>query len=119
VSPAAPPRASRRARTPRPPRLLRPVPHPPLSRSVSGPAEAIARLRAGDAPLTAYVFSPRREVEERFAAETSSGSLALGLTLAHVGSVGVPFGGVGVFRMGACRGPTGYEPFTHEKPGAG
>src|SRR5699024_12506275 len=58
--------------------------------AVSGPDEAIARIRAGDAPLTAYVFSPRREVEERFAAETSSGFLALGLTLAHVRSVDRP-----------------------------
>src|SRR5699024_10551915 len=32
--------------------------------AVSGPDEAIARIRAGDKPLTAYVFSPRREVEE-------------------------------------------------------
>src|SRR5699024_6226995 len=69
--------------------------------AVSGPGEAIARLRAGDALLTSDVSSPRREVAERFAAETSSGSLALGLTLVHVGSVGMPFGGVGASGMGA------------------
>ncbi|HLQ81646.1 MAG TPA: aldehyde dehydrogenase family protein [Brachybacterium sp.] len=84
--------------------------------AVSGPEEAIARIRAGDKPLTAYVFSPRREVEERFAAETSSGSLALGLTLAHVGSVGMPFGGVGASGTGAYHGRTGIEAFTHAKP---
>src|SRR5699024_9970200 len=60
--------------------------------------------------------SHRREVEERFAAEASSGSLGLGLTLAHVGSVGMPFGGVGASGMGAYHGRTGVEAFTHAKP---
>ena len=84
--------------------------------AVSGPEEAIARIRGGDAPLTAYVFSPRREVEERFATETSSGSLALGFTLAHVGTPGMPFGGVGESGMGAYHGRAGLEVFTHAKP---
>ena len=84
--------------------------------AVSGPDEAIARIRSGDKPLTAYVFSPRRAVEERFAEETSSGSLALGLTLAHVGTPGMPFGGVGESGMGAYHGRAGIEAFTHAKP---
>lgn len=84
--------------------------------TVSGPDEAIARIRGGDKPLTAYVFSPRREVEERFAAETSSGSLALGLTLAHVGVPAMPFGGVGESGTGAYHGRAGLEAFTHAKP---
>ena len=84
--------------------------------TVSGPDEAIARIRAGEKPLTAYVVSPRREIEERFAEETSSGSLALGLTLAHVGTTGMPFGGVGESGMGAYHGRAGFEAFTHAKP---
>lgn len=84
--------------------------------AVTGPDEAIARIRAGDKPLTAYVFSPRRAIEERFAGETSSGSLALGLTLAHVGTPGMPFGGVGASGMGAYHGRTGLDTFTHAKP---
>ncbi|MDN5822670.1 MAG: aldehyde dehydrogenase family protein [Brachybacterium sp.] len=84
--------------------------------AVSGPDEAIARIRAGEKPLTAYVFSPHSDVEERFTAETSSGSLALGLTLAHVGSTGMPFGGVGASGMGAYHGRAGVEVFTHAKP---
>ena len=62
------------------------------------------------------MFSPRRAVEERFAEETSSGSLALGLTLAHVGTPGMPFGGVGESGMGAYHGRAGIEAFTHAKP---
>ena len=83
---------------------------------VSGPDEAIARIREGEKPLTAYVFSPRPEVEERFIAETSSGSLALGHTLAHVGSQTMPFGGVGEAGSGAYHGRASLEAFTHVKP---
>src|SRR5690606_3286882 len=74
---------------------------------VDGPDEAIARIRAGEKPLTAYVFSNRRAIRERFAHETSSGSLALGLTLAHVGIPRMPFGGVGESGMGAYHGEAG------------
>jgi len=84
--------------------------------AVTGPDEAIARIRQGEKPLTAYVFSPRRTIEKRFAEETSSGSLALGVTLAHVGSPGMPFGGVGESGMGAYHGRAGIEAFTHAKP---
>lgn len=84
--------------------------------AVDGPEEAVARIAAGEKPLTAYVFSPRREVEELFAERTSSGSLALGMTLAHVGSSGIPFGGVGESGMGAYHGRAGFEVFTHAKP---
>ncbi|MBB5832731.1 aldehyde dehydrogenase family protein [Brachybacterium aquaticum] len=84
--------------------------------AVDGPDEAIARIRAGEKPLTAYVFTPRREIEERFAEETSSGSLALGLTLAHVGTPAMPFGGVGESGTGAYHGRASLETFTHAKP---
>ncbi len=83
---------------------------------VDGPDEAIARIRAGEKPLTAYVFSNRRAIRERFAHETSSGSLALGLTLAHVGIPRMPFGGVGESGMGAYHGEAGLAAFTHAKP---
>ncbi len=84
--------------------------------AVAGPDEAIARIRAGEKPLTAYVFSPRAEIEERFAEETSSGSLALGHTLAHVGSQTMPFGGVGESGTGKYHGRESLEAFTHAKP---
>lgn len=83
---------------------------------VDGPGEAIERIRAGEKPLTAYVFTPHRAVEEEFAARTSSGSLALGLTLAHIGVPGMPFGGVGESGMGAYHGRAGLEALTHAKP---
>ncbi|WP_114853280.1 aldehyde dehydrogenase family protein [Brachybacterium sp. YJGR34] len=84
--------------------------------TVDGPDEAIARIRAGDQPLTLYLFSRDADLEERFAAETSSGSLALGLTLAHIGTPGMPFGGVGESGTGAYHGRAGLEAFTHAKP---
>lgn len=84
--------------------------------TVDGPDEAIARIRERDKPLTAYVFTEDRDLERRFAAETSSGSLAVNLTLAHVGSPTMPFGGVGASGMGAYHGRAGLQAFTHAKP---
>lgn len=83
---------------------------------VSGPDEAIARINSGEKPLTAYVFSPRPDVEERFIAETSSGSLALSHTLAHLGSQTMPFGGIGESGMGKYHGRASLQVFTHAKP---
>ncbi|MGP9538140.1 aldehyde dehydrogenase family protein [Brachybacterium sp. AOP43-C2-M15] len=84
--------------------------------AVSGVDEAIARIRERDKPLTAYVFTSRGKVEERFATETSSGSLAIGMTLAHIGTPHLPFGGVGESGMGAYHGRAGIEAFSHAKP---
>src|SRR5690606_16889155 len=84
--------------------------------AVDGPDEAISRINGGEKPLTAYVFSPRPEIEARFIAETSSGSLALGHTLAHLGSQTMPFGGVGESGMGKNHGRASLEVFTHAKP---
>lgn len=84
--------------------------------AVDGPDEAIARINSGEKPLTAYVFSPRPDVEERFIAETSSGSLALSHTLAHLGSQTMPFGGIGESGMGKYHGRASLQVFTHAKP---
>ena len=84
--------------------------------AVDGPDEAIARIREREKPLTAYVFTDRAAIEERFATETSSGSLAVGMTLAHVGTPTLPFGGVGESGTGAYHGRVGVQTFTHAKP---
>jgi len=84
--------------------------------AVSGPLEAVDRIRAGAKPLTAYVFSDDPRTRRLFATRTSSGSLALGLTLAHVGAVSMPFGGVGESGHGAYHGRASLEAFTHAKP---
>ncbi|GAA1488699.1 aldehyde dehydrogenase family protein [Brachybacterium sacelli] len=84
--------------------------------AVDGPDEAIARIRERDKPLTAYVFTDRAAIQERFATETSSGSLAVGMALAHIGTPTLPFGGVGESGSGAYHGRAGLEAFTHAKP---
>ncbi|MFC0674738.1 aldehyde dehydrogenase family protein [Brachybacterium hainanense] len=83
---------------------------------VSSADEAIARIEAGDAPLTAYVFSPDAQVQDRFVRGTRSGSLALDVTLAHLGAREMPFGGVGASGSGAYHGRASLEAFTHAKP---
>ncbi|MDO5645905.1 MAG: aldehyde dehydrogenase family protein [Dermabacter sp.] len=83
---------------------------------VSGPDEAIDIITAREKPLTLYVFTDDPDVEQAFVDKTSSGSVALGLTLAHLGSPHMPFGGVGESGMGAYHGRASVEVFTHLKP---
>ncbi|MDO5662841.1 MAG: aldehyde dehydrogenase family protein [Brachybacterium sp.] len=111
-----------------PPTIVRDVDedHPLMSEEIFGPilplvpvtgaTEAIERIRNRPKPLTAYVFTSNPRVETLFAAHTSSGSLAIGLTLAHLGSVAMPFGGVGESGYGAYHGEHSLDAFTHTKP---
>lgn len=83
---------------------------------VTGAMDAAERIRAGDKPLAAYLFSEDEDVRRLFTGRTSSGSLAVGLTVAHLSAAEMPFGGVGESGMGAYHGKASLEAFTHIKP---
>lgn len=83
---------------------------------VADAAEAIAVVRSRPKPLTLYVFSNDRRTRRAFTTRTSSGSLAFGVTLAHIASPHLPFGGVGASGMGAYHGRFSLETFSHRKP---
>ena len=83
---------------------------------VTGAMDAVERIRAREKPLTAYLFSQDEDVRQLFTDRTSSGSLAVGLTLAHLSLADMPFGGVGESGMGAYHGRASLEAFTHAKP---
>lgn len=83
---------------------------------VSGPDQAIAQVRAGDKPLSLYVFSNDPQVRTAFEEQTSSGALGLGAApTAHVGIPTLPFGGVGASGMGRYHGRWSFETFSHPK----
>ncbi|CAM4014008.1 aldehyde dehydrogenase family protein [Helcobacillus massiliensis] len=83
---------------------------------VTGVSEAIGIITSGDKPLTAMVFTDDPEVERAFTEQTSSGSLAVNVALAHAGSSLMPFGGVGESGMGTYHGRASIEALTHPKP---
>jgi aldehyde dehydrogenase (NAD+) len=82
---------------------------------VSGLDDALAYIRAGDKPLSLYVFSSSDRVRKRFITETSSGAIGFGIPAAHLVVPGLPFGGVGESGMGAYHGENSLAAFSHEK----
>ncbi|TAM67673.1 MAG: aldehyde dehydrogenase family protein [Microbacteriaceae bacterium] len=83
--------------------------------TVSGLDDALAYIRAGDKPLSLYVFSSSDRVRRRFITETSSGAIGFGIPAAHLIVPGLPFGGVGPSGMGAYHGEWTVATFSHEK----
>ncbi|MGN6743402.1 MAG: aldehyde dehydrogenase family protein [Amnibacterium sp.] len=76
---------------------------------------AIARVNAGDKPLSLYVFTNRPESRRAWTTGTSSGALAFDLPVLHLSVPGIPFGGVGDSGMGSYHGRRSLTAFSHEK----
>lgn len=83
--------------------------------TVTGLDDAIRFIRAGDKPLSLYVFSSSDAVRRRFVTDTSSGAVAFGIPAAHLIVPGLPFGGVGASGMGAYHGEHSIATFSHDK----
>jgi aldehyde dehydrogenase (NAD+) len=83
--------------------------------TVTGLDDAIEFIRAGDKPLSLYVFSSSDAVRRRFLRDTSSGAVAFGIPAAHLIVPGLPFGGVGASGMGAYHGEHSIATFSHDK----
>jgi aldehyde dehydrogenase (NAD+) len=77
--------------------------------------EAIALITARDHPLALYVFSDRQEVRDAFAHRTTSGGMAFGAAVIHVGAAQLPFGGVGASGMGSYHGRASLEELSHRR----
>jgi aldehyde dehydrogenase (NAD+) len=82
---------------------------------VSSLDEAIRFVNSREKPLAAYVFSDRREDQERVFSEVPSGGATANHTLMHVLAPQLPFGGVGESGIGAYHGKWGFETFSHRK----
>ncbi len=72
-------------------------------------------LRRRPKPLALYLFTEDRAVQRRVIAETSSGGVCINDTVSHMINKELPFGGVGDSGMGAYRGRTGFDTFSHHK----
>lgn len=77
--------------------------------------EPIAAINAGPKPLTLYGFGDKA-LERRLRAETSSGTMAMNLTILSFTHQNLPFGGVGNSGLGAGHGKAGFDGFSHLKP---
>ncbi len=78
--------------------------------------DAIGFINSKSKPLALYVFSENTLVRRAFTERTSSGALAFNVAVVHLSVPELPFGGVGASGMGAYRGKSSFDTFSHEKP---
>lgn len=82
---------------------------------IDGVDAFVRRMRGLEKPLALYVFARDGEAIRRVERETTSGGLGINVTVAHVGSAALPFGGVGESGSGAYHGRHSFEAFSHRK----
>ena len=72
-------------------------------------------LRAHPKPLALYVFTEDEKFSEYIVQRYAFGGGCVNDTITHVGSFGLPFGGVGPSGMGRYHGHASFKTFTYEK----
>ena len=77
--------------------------------------EVIDKVKAGEKPLSLYVFSRKRSDVRNILSQVSFGGGCVNETVMHLGNENLPFGGVGNSGMGSYHGKTGFETFSHQK----
>lgn len=99
--------------------------HPLMEDEIFGPllpimtykdlSHAIYQIRKLPKPLAAYFFSEHEKAQDYFIDALPYGGGCINDTISHVGSVGLPFGGVGTSGQGAYHGKASFDQFTHQK----
>ena len=77
--------------------------------------EVIDKVRAGEKPLSLYIFSKNRREVKEVLSQVSFGGGCVNETIMHLGNENLPFGGVGNSGMGAYHGKTGFDTLSHQK----
>jgi len=83
--------------------------------TVSNLDEAIDVINAGDKPLSLYIMSTKRSVQDEIIARTSSGSVCVNDLIVQLSVETLPFGGVGPSGYGAYHGKYTFDTFSHRK----
>ncbi len=72
--------------------------------NVNSASEAIEFINDREKPLVSYVFTEDASVKDKFARDTTSGTLVFNECMLHMGVDTLPFGGVGQSGMGTYHG---------------
>ena len=78
--------------------------------------DAITYVNEHPRPLALYLFSDRKETQDRVLEQTTSGGVSINDTLMHYLQDDMPFGGVGPSGMGVYHTAEGFNTFSHLKP---
>ena len=76
---------------------------------------AIAQVKAGEKPLSCYIFSSNKATANRLIHEISFGGGGVNETIMHITNSNMPFGGVGQSGIGSYHGKYGFDTFSHFK----
>ncbi|BES91337.1 Aldehyde dehydrogenase [Nesidiocoris tenuis] len=82
---------------------------------VDSPNEALNFIMERSPPLTCYVFSTRRDVQDAFVRGVTAGSICINETCSIIIVNSLPFGGVGSSGIGAYHGKYSFDTFSHKK----
>ncbi|MCS7089908.1 MAG: aldehyde dehydrogenase family protein [Verrucomicrobiota bacterium] len=107
------------------PTLLTDVPAeaPVLQQEIFGPILPILiydeldvllqRMSNKPSPLTVYLFTRQRSMQEKVLHRTRSGNVCINDVIVHLLARELPFGGLGESGMGSYHGRAGFDNFTH------
>ncbi|MBR1927093.1 MAG: aldehyde dehydrogenase family protein [Bacteroidales bacterium] len=77
--------------------------------------EVIDKVRAGEKPLSLYIFSKNRRELRSVLSQVSFGGGCVNDTVMHLGNENLPFGGVGNSGIGSYHGRQSFLTFSHQK----
>lgn len=83
--------------------------------SYSNLDEAIAKVKEREKPLSCYVFTSSRAIQNKIQREISYGGGAMNDAIMHISNDKLPFGGIGASGMGSYHGKFGFDTFSHFK----
>jgi aldehyde dehydrogenase (NAD+) len=77
--------------------------------------ELIRTINSKPKPLSFYLFTRNKNLQEKVLAEVPFGGASVNDCLVHLANPELPFGGVGESGMGAYHGKQSFEVFSHKK----
>ncbi len=77
--------------------------------------EVISILQTKSKPLALYLFSTDKSNQEKVIDNLQFGGGCINDTVAHLGNLNLPFGGIGNSGFGMYHGKTSFDTFTHKK----
>lgn len=78
-------------------------------------SEAITAIRNKPTPLSLYIFAGDEQVQEKIITHLPFGGGCINDTIAHLGNLNLPFGGLGQSGFGNYHGKNSFEVFSHKK----
>lgn len=77
--------------------------------------EVIRSVKDHYKPLSLYLFTTKKDQQQKVIDEIQFGGGCINDTVAHLGNLDLPFGGIGHSGFGSYHGKAGFEEFSHQK----